>query len=745
MKSHHALSVNKVTQYQLTLDKGATSALAAITGPTITSDAYWYDSGTAVTYQGYGAFGRANGFGNRSSSWYLDSGTPATISTSGTFSLAVTMSSPHAVHVVVRPQWQVGLDSVSTKFVKSITSPTISKDNYWYDAGTAVTLVLNGTGSRTGGVGSRLVSYSLNGGTSVPVATTGTVVVLNSISISGRQIVTATSTTQYLLSLDSGAAKALDSITPPSITGDSSWYDAGTQVTYTGSGVFARASGMGVRASSWWFDSGSPTHILTTGAFSATLSMVGTHILHTATVTQYEIALEGTYGVSSATSPTIGGDDFWYDTGSVVTLSLEGEFAREAGTGWRMISYSVNNGAAIPTDTDESVGVLTSLSLTSPQTVSVHAVRQYQVTLDHAVATALNSITSPTLAGDNYWYDSGSHVILTIHGVWGRNSTEGSRLSSYSLNGAAAKPVASTGTLTILNLASISAPQGITSNATVQYLLTVVGGPGSTYSIRPPISADVGWYDSGTTLRVSTNGTFGISGGTRQVISAWNIDGGPSNPVGATSVVTTSAITMDSGHSVVFYSITEYLVTLVVSESNGAGVLRPSSVLLSVNGGNQMATTSAWVGNGASLQVVSILWHGVNVAPTPSPNYVVSSPLTVNVNARVYDTTITVKDPLGLPIGGADCAVTLANGTTIHASTSGDGTATLHAIPIGTYQGIVSAFGTSSSISGDAAIQGSVTAQLGISWAVILVLVGVSVVIILGVLFVLKSRRPSYR
>ena len=745
MKSHHALNVNKVTQYQLTLDRGAALALETVTGPTITSDAYWYDSGTGVTYQGYGVFGRANGFGNRSSSWYLDSGTPAAISTSGTFSLPITMSSSHLVHVTVKPQWQVSLDSVSTRYVRSITSPTISKDNYWYDAGTVVILVLNGTGPRSGGVGSRLISYSLNGGTSVTEATTGSVVVLNSVAISGRETVTASSVTQYQLSLDAGATKALASITPPPIEGDNSWYDSGSQVTYTGSGVFARASGTGFRIADWWLDSSSPTPILTTGTFSATVSMLGAHTLHTVTVTQYEIVLAGTYGVLSATSPTISGDDYWYDTGSVVTLSLDGQFAREAGTGWRMISYSVNNGAGIPTDTGGSVRVLASVSLTSPQTISVEAVKQYQVSFDQAVGKALNSITPPTIAGDNYWYDGGSHVILTMHGVWARNSTEGFRVSSYSLNGAAEIPVASTGTLTILNLAAISGPQEITSNATVQYLLTVVGGPGSTYSVRPPITGDIGWYDSGTTLRVSTNGTFDTTGGTRQRISAWSIDSGPSNSVGTMSVVTTSAITMDSGHSVVFNSVAQYLVTLAISDSTGARALRPASVILSVNGGNQMATTSAWVDGGVSLEVISILWHGVNVAPTPPANYAVSSPLTVYVNARVYDAIITVKDPLGLPIGGADCAITLANGTTVHASTSGDGTVTLYSIPIGTYQGTASAFGTSSAFSGDASVQGSVTAHLGISWAVILLLVGVGVVIILGVLFFMRLRQPSYR
>jgi hypothetical protein len=745
MVSHHSLNVNKVTQYQLTLDNGANLALEAVTSPTITSDAYWYDSGTAVTYQGYGVFGRGNGFGNRSASWYLDSGSPAALSTSGAFTFPITMSSPHTVHVIVKPQWQVSLDSTSAKFVKSITSPTISKDNYWYDTGTAVTVVLNGTGARSSGVGSRLVSYSLNGGTSIPVATTGTVVVLNSIPISGKESITATSSVQYQLILDTGAAQALTTITPPPIAGDNYWYDAGTQVSYTGTGVFSRLSGVGMRVAEWWLDSGPPTALLTDGTFTAVVPMLGVHTLHTLTVPQYEVVLTGTYGVSSATTPTISGDNYWYDAGTVVSLSLQGEFGRMAGTGWRVVSFSVNSGASIPVNTAGKVTALASVSLTSPQTISVQAVKQYSVTFDQSLATALDSITPPTIAGDNYWYDSGAHVEFAVHGVWERNSTEGFRLSSYSINGEAQVPVASLGTVTILNLAAISEPQMITSNATIQYVLAVTGGSGSSYSVPPPVAGDTGWYDSGMTLRVSTAGAYDSSGGVRQRVSGWSIDGGPESPVGAVSEVTTSAIVMDSSQSVTFYSVTQYLVTLAVKDNGGANTLSPDSITLNINGGSQMAMASAWVDTGASLQVTSIMWRGVNIAPTPPANYVVSSPLTVTINARVYDATITVKDPLGLPIGGADCTITLANGTTIHTSTAGDGTVTLHLIPIGTYQGTVSSFGVTSAVSGDSAVQGTVVVHLGLSWALLLVIIAIAVAVVLGSVFLFRRhRKPSY-
>jgi len=104
-----------------------------------------------------------------------------------------------------------------------------------------------------------------------------------------------------------------------------------------------------------------------------------------------------------------------------------------------------------------------------------------------------------------------------------------------------------------------------------------------------------------------------------------------------------------------------------------------------------------------------------------------------------------VKDPLGLPIGGADCAITLANGTTIHASTSGDGTLVLRQIPIGTFQGTVSSLGQTSTLSGDAAVQGTVEDRLALSWGTISVFVVLLAIVILAVVFILhRYRKPSF-
>jgi hypothetical protein len=133
----------------------------------------------------------------------------------------------------------------------------------------------------------------------------------------------------------------------------------------------------------------------------------------------------------------------------------------------------------------------------------------------------------------------------------------------------------------------------------------------------------------------------------------------------------------------------------------------------------------------------------VNVAPGQPVDYGVNSPFTINVNSRVYDATIAAKDPFGFSIGGADVAVTLANGTTVHTSAGAGGTVSLHMIPLGTYDATVSAFGFSSSLTGDASVQGTATARLPLSWALIVVLAVIVLLAGVGVALILRRRQPT--
>ena len=85
---------------------------------------------------------------------------------------------------------------------------------------------------------------------------------------------------------------------------------------------------MASRVSSWWFDSNRPNPILTAGTFTASITMSAAHSLHTATVTQYQVSISGTYHIFSMTPTTIGGDNYWYDSGSSMSVVLNGTFSR---------------------------------------------------------------------------------------------------------------------------------------------------------------------------------------------------------------------------------------------------------------------------------------------------------------------------------------------------------------------------------------------------------------------------------
>ena len=522
----------------------------------------WYYVGTPATASSAGVFGRGAGVGSRITSYNVDGGTNTMVSTSSTVQVPVTMSAAHTVTFNKVTQYQVTLDSGAVTALASISAPTLAGDKYWYDSGSAVSLILSGAWGRSGGTGTRLKSFELNGGASVAVAANGPVTVLDLASITSPEFVTTSLTTQYQLTLDSGAGGALFSITPTPINGDYYWYDYGTVVQYVGQGVFDRSDGAGMRMTDWWFDSNAQNPVATSGVFSASVAMYATHTLHTSEVTQYEVSLSGRYSIYSITPPTLTGDDYWYDKGSSVNVIMNGTFGRVGGTGNRMTGYSVNGGQSTPILTTSQVLVLSLTDLSSPQTVAVSSTAQVEVSLDSTSLAALSYITPPTIPGDAYWYDAGISVSLNLNGVWARSSGTGLRLSSYSLNGGSPVVEATTAVVVVLNEVPITSPQSLEATDQVQYQLTVHGGSDIAYTVPPAIQGDTGWYDSGTSLQVSSSGIYARSAGVGQRVAWWNLDGGPANEAPASGEVTTSLITMSTAHTVDFGSVTQYQVTL---------------------------------------------------------------------------------------------------------------------------------------------------------------------------------------
>ena len=169
MAAPHTVSFNGVTQYFLSVT-GGSSISYGTSSPTGDN---WYDSGSSTTVSSSGVYGRSGGSGTRVSAWNLDGGSNTAESTIGTVTTSpISMGTYHTVTFNSVTQYQVTLDSGATAALSSITSPTVSGDNYWYDSGTTVTISLNGVWGRSGGSGTRLSNYALNGGSNIPTYTT---------------------------------------------------------------------------------------------------------------------------------------------------------------------------------------------------------------------------------------------------------------------------------------------------------------------------------------------------------------------------------------------------------------------------------------------------------------------------------------------------------------------------------------------------------------------------------------------
>jgi hypothetical protein len=546
------------------------SQYSVTAGPAAT---VWADSGSTYTYISNPLTGS-----NTVQRWYALTGTSGIISSSTTIN-------PTYYH-----QYYL-TNNLITGSVNSITaSPT---GDSWYNNGSSVNVVLNYAWNVVASQSrSNLFSYTVDGSTT-NVARSGTgTYSLPAISMTTYHTVSDNSKTQYYLTVTGGNSISYGTASP---TGDN-WYDSGSSTTVSSNGVYGRSGGSGTRVSSWKIDSGSNTNVATTGTVTtSSVSMTTYHTVTFNTVAQYQVTLDSgaTSALNTITSPTVSGDNYWYDSGTSVTLTLKGVYGRSGGSGTRITGYKINGGSNNPETTTGTFTVLNALSISSAQSITTTTVTQYQVTLDSGATSALNSITSPTVSGDNYWYDSGTSVTLTLKGVYGRGGGTGTRVSGYKINGGSNNPESTTGTFTVLNALSITSAQSITTTTVTQYYLTVTGGNGITYGTPSTISGDTGWYDSGTSTTVSSNWVWNtIAGQSQTAITNYAIDGANQNPTRQESgTLTTSSITMSTYHTVAFASVTQYYVTVTSQQ----GTTTPSG--------------SAWYDAGSTI-TISVSWTG---------------------------------------------------------------------------------------------------------------------------------------
>ncbi len=523
-----------------------------------------------------------------------------------------------------------------------------------------------------------------------------------------------------------------------SVTGasvSSQWYNSGATVSISVQGVYGRSASQGFRVSSYSQDGGGPTQVFpTTGTITVSIVMNSPHSLTISSVIQYQVNLDtgATSALNSITPPTISGDKYWYDSGSPVEVILGGAWGRSSGQGNRLTSFSVNGAAATSVATTRAVAALSIRSITSPQTLTTTITTQFLLTTPSG---SIVSVTPPSISGDPGWYDSGTTVQVVYNYVW--NVTEGlSRTTAVSFLIDASStnlPRSASGTFTV----SVVAARPLTINVVpvLQYHLTISGGTNITTSTKSPTNDD--WYDSGSTLTLSTPYTWNIEAGkSRQNLVSYAFDGIVDNVTREESgTFTTPAITFIGPHSVAFNSIVQYVISFEFKDNAGASTIIPSSVEIDISGSGVKTVELAriWIDNGSRFKITSVIWENVEVKPTNPLTYQAIGPTVLAIDARVYDATIKVRDYLGIPVSGAHAEIKLANGSVLASTSGSDGTIAFGLIPLGTYRGSVSNLGVPTQIEGDASIQSVSVATVPLSSPSLLIFVGVFAFLLIAV------------
>ncbi len=422
MDAPHSLLLNTLQQFELTLDAGAQRSLSSVVQPTITGDDYWYDAGTVVIYTGNGVFERASGSGSRATSWSLDSGQSSGIATAGTFSpISISMAAPHALRVAVVTQYQLSLDQGANVALKSITSPTLSQDNYWFDAGTEVQVDLNGVWDRVSGTGNRLLSYAINGGASTPVATSGGVAVLSATMGSAQSISTSVST-QFLLEIHSGS---LVSVTQPTIHKDVGWYDSGTAVEAVYNYVWNVTQSSRVTGFGYSVGAAPNTNLARNGngTFAVNLSMDKPQTITIAFLSQFRLDVSGGGGLAfSVPSPT---GDVFYDSGTSVSVRTARTWNLEGGSRQNLISYILDGIATNVTGAETGDYNTPPIFMNQHHSLAFNNVTQYLVTFSFTDNTGIQTITPSAVeidvngvgiqavAGSKVWINGGGSFAIT--------------------------------------------------------------------------------------------------------------------------------------------------------------------------------------------------------------------------------------------------------------------------------------------------------------------------------------------
>jgi hypothetical protein len=480
----------------------------------------------------------------------------------------------------------------------------------------------------------------------------------------------------------------------------SQWVNSDQTVQLSFQTVLNRALGTGQRISAYTLDQGSAVTVsAATQNINIPILMDTSHQLRISTITQYQISIDAFAAqlLSSITPPTVSGDNYWYDSGTQVSVVLKGLGTRVGGVGTRLADYTVNDAQTSAATTDQVIVLNT--TITAPQSISATLVTQYQLT---TTAGSINTITEPTLPQDNGWYDAQTPVTITLNQVW--NVTDNSRTiaTAYTIN-QNSMPLTQSGNETFTIQVVMNSNKQITVTSVVQNRLTITGGHNVTVSQASPTGDD--FYNSNTIVSVYVNTEWDTTESSKQVVSSYTLDGVTSS-VSQTEPLLSIELSMDKAHELVFSSGLRCLVSFTIKDNSGTETLTPEVLQISLgNSTVDVENYDAWVMEQTQFQIGNVIWQGVDVKPQTQESYTVTGPLEVTVFCRVFNATIKLTDNNGATIENAQVIVTLANQTIVEAVTNGEGTVDLGMIPQGTFNATVIYKDKTITLTGDASVQ----------------------------------------
>ena len=335
----------------------------------------------------------------------------------------------------------------------------------------------------------------------------------------------------------------------------------------------------------------------------------------------------------------------------------------------------------------------------------------------------LLSITGAPL--NSKWCNSGAPAAVSVPGILSSAASSRQRVASYSIDGGApitVKPA--TGTIAISIM--MDAAHQLSINSVQQYRLTIYGGHDVVVSQASP--TEDSFYDSGSTLAVATDYTWNVTdGNTRQNLFSYTLDGTTTNVTRAESGnFTTPKITFNSARELTFNSAVQHLASFQFRDNSGTAAIAPTSFQIEINDSSVIIVPQlkVWLDSGAKFQIHNIMWANADVKPNNLTAYTANAPLNETILCRVFNAKLVATDYFGLPISSAQVAFTLANGTTIKATTGKDGAATLLMIPLGTFNAAISHLGTTTTVNGDASTQAVTTEKIFASYPTFGLIIG---------------------